>query len=697
MKKALLYFIVILIQCHAFAQQVTSTEKITRKGRFELTFTQSGDRKVVEVECIYSSDGAQQQQYVVNVKFENEGNTDSFTFTMDKYLSNDVFVNEFNKNCKTAFKFEEPASTYSLDKIYLMLWDIQHIASPTPEAGTLKFNRGLMIYKTKKIRFDKSTYLSRKAELDKINAEVVQAEMNYRAAEEELKDFKENMKTKIKEKEKQLKNFGAYDSLNFNELIKIADTINTKIFSVTALGSRESNNAGTFNSILDELKRDLNSSNNFLTRGGNANDNGLNQSSPIVTNLDTMKENLTNAEEKKKNVYKKYHVENKESINQYCTIEKVELQFEKGFLEAIKVTAEVNGSELLFENIYAIGFSSINNFRRLANTRLFVRNGMADTDGYYIYVSDIFKNYDNRLKNFTRDYSPADTAFTISPDTATQIVLNKEIYINLIDAKVFTDIVGLNRTRPNGLVQIELSKRFNINTARLQVGKTRADVGWFNYIDLIGTISKIEQNNRDLILNNANIFENGVRVSPTYATNLDYLRHENYGVGVNVGVFLFDRPDQKFTAYFDVGIRYGHTIIADSVRTKPGNGTISKFFNEKLEAHTITFQLPKITLEFFPESRITPRFSWQMNTTRLFSNNQFKQVVSYEKSDPLNFVLEKRARVSNQYEVFVRIAPNRNRNSHTFLRWRFFTQFSDANTSFSQFQVGYAYNWTINR
>ncbi|MGZ4044295.1 MAG: hypothetical protein ACXVO9_13915, partial [Bacteroidia bacterium] len=59
--------------------------------------------------------------------------------------------------------------------------------------------------------------------------------------------------------------------------------------------------------------------------------------------------------------------------------------------------------------------------------------------------------------------------------------------------------------------------------------------------------------------------------------------------------------------------------------------------------------------------------------------------------------IDKRSQWSNTYEVFVKMAPNNDRMSNVFIRFRLYTQYGDANTSFSQFQVGYAYNWNIAR
>jgi hypothetical protein len=385
------------------------------------------------------------------------------------------------------------------------------------------------------------------------------------------------------------------------------------------------------------------------------------------------------------------------SIFQYTNIDKIEIQFEKGFIETVKVWVTINSSQFIFENIFAVGFSSVSNYKNLARTRLFIRNGKGELHNYFIYASDVFRNYDNRLNNYTRDYSPADTSFAINPAEYPEITLRKEKYVNLIDAKLYGDLAGIDKTKPNGLFQIEVSKRFNINTSRIQAGSHRCDFGYFNYIDLFGSLSKIEQNNRELVLQNAGITSNGSIISPNYATNLDFLRYENYTAGVNVGILLFDMPDDKFTTYLDFGVKYGHCIIADTVFMLSTN-SFTKSFNKRVEAHTLTFQFPKLSIELFPESRITPKIAWQLNSTRLFSNNQFKQVISYEKSDVTDYLREKNSRLSNEYEIYVKIAPNKDdRTSHIFLRWRLFTQVGDANTSFSQFQVGYAYNWTLNK
>lgn len=374
-------------------------------------------------------------------------------------------------------------------------------------------------------------------------------------------------------------------------------------------------------------------------------------------------------------------------------IDEIALQFEKGFLERVKASISVNGTPWIFENIYAIGFSSTNNFRNLNKMHLYRRK---TKDGYnkFIYLSDLFKNnYNNELENYTRDYSPADTTLNhVNPSQVSFITLYKANSVHLFDSKIYTDLNGLSDNSPNGLLQTDISRRFNINTVRHQCGDTRADVGYFNYINIYGTLNKIENRQRYLALRNQNIASNDSLISPTYATNMDFLRYRNGTLGISTGVFLFDYPDGKFTFYVDLGAEYGHTPVLNAHRVvdTPGKVTILPD-SLHLDANMATFY-PRFTFEVFSERRIGFKLSYQYNYTLLFSNNQFKQVMSYEKSDLTDFITEKKARQSSMMEFFVRAQTSKSNNNEIFFRARFFWQWGDAQTFFPQVQLGYNFN-----
>lgn len=378
-------------------------------------------------------------------------------------------------------------------------------------------------------------------------------------------------------------------------------------------------------------------------------------------------------------------------------INSLDIQFERGFLENIKVELKMYRPEF-FENNYAIGFSSKNNFKNFKNTKLFMLNSSKIKNQPYIFLSDVFVNYRNFLDVGTRDYCPADTSWNkIQPKSTPSYLFAKERIVNLFDSKIYTDLAGMGEKSPNGLVQIDVSRRFNINTNRNH-GWFGGNFGVANYINIWASLNKIEQDKRFLPIRNALVVQNNIITSPSYATNLDFIRYTNATLGMDANIYLFDLPNAKVTGYFDVGFMYSHVPIHDSIKvvdTNTGKANIIRDSNitpRELDAHLFTLQLPKLSLEFFSERRLSFKLGYQLNYTTLFSNNQFKQVVSYEKSDVSQLAREKNVKWSHQLEFFLRIETSRDASGRIFFRSRFFWQQGDANTFFPQIQLGYAYN-----
>lgn len=378
--------------------------------------------------------------------------------------------------------------------------------------------------------------------------------------------------------------------------------------------------------------------------------------------------------------------------NNIYPIEKISLQFEKGHLERIQVWVKNKAGEVdIYENIYAIGFSSINNLKAFQRQRLFIRKSEVAGFRSCIFLSDALGNYDNVVDLYTRDYSPADTAINeITPDKP--VLLEKERNIRLFESKIFSDLQGIEDDAPNGLVQIEVARKFNLNTFRRQIGVTRLDIGWVSYLNLYGSLNKIENKQKRLPLRNENLVENGVIVSPAYASNLDIRRYENASLGIDVNGFLLDWPDMKMTLFTNLGMRYGHLLTTDTISTVNNGAVIKTGRPVDASGNTITFTVPKITLEFFSERRVGFTLSYNYNIAYLLSNNSFKQVMSYAKSDLTRLTTEKSARKYHMGEAFVRVETNREGNGQLFLRSRFFWQQGDAGTFFPQIQVGYNYS-----
>lgn len=375
----------------------------------------------------------------------------------------------------------------------------------------------------------------------------------------------------------------------------------------------------------------------------------------------------------------------------------VQYQFEKGYLERIQVyieSPETDNKEI-FENSFPVGFSSISNYGNFTSTRLYRRNNKFNDDSKnnYIFLSDVIKLYENQLNLSTRDYSPGDTTVTVNPDANPITQLSKQRNFYIIDGKTFTDVTGLSEDSPNGLVQVELSRRFNLWTQRIQLHGPN-NYGFVNYVNAKVNFSKIENKLKGLPLRNQLIVENNAIVSPSYATNLDYLRYENLGITLDLNLFLFDAPDFKYTFFLDAGIHYGHTPILDSnYQITQGVATTNKTVNN-LDAHNFTF-FPRAKVQLFAERRYGISLSYQANYTWLFTNNRFKQVLSYSgKGQDLNTLsTNKASHWSHMIEAAFYIDVNpRSSTGKIFTTARFFFQQGDVNTFYPQILLGYAFN-----
>jgi hypothetical protein len=378
----------------------------------------------------------------------------------------------------------------------------------------------------------------------------------------------------------------------------------------------------------------------------------------------------------------------------YYAIEKVKFHFEKGFLERIQVYVKYGEYQKtqIFENSFPIGFTSVLNYKKFKDIRLYIRNASNDDNPRYVILSDVIQNYDNELDIATKDYSPADTAFTVSPAANPIVKLFKQKAIYIIEGKTFTDASGFNAKSPNGLVQIELSRRFNLKTNRYQVSNSK-NFGFLTHMIAQVNFSKLENKLKGLPLKNEKIVENGLVISPSYATNMDFLRYENLSIRTETNIFLFDIPENKVTLYGDFGAKYGHTPVSDSLYKVDGSGNITATAID-LDAHNFTLY-PKLWLEIFAERRYGFTAAYQLNYTMLFSNNYYKQVLSYsgKGSDLTTLSLNRASRWSHTIEMKARFDSNpKSNNGKIFAVARFNFQFRDVNTFYPQILLGYAFN-----
>jgi len=400
-------------------------------------------------------------------------------------------------------------------------------------------------------------------------------------------------------------------------------------------------------------------------------------------------------------------------------IEKVQAEINNGFIENIKAYIQMPDGTHYFSIPYPIGISSVANFKRYSSRALFDtdspiyfrrvgRHEIADRlaqdtsrfklvrvdSTFYLYLSDLI-TYDYYYGVDRRDYSPKNDIIDLNGGESK--ILHKEETSKLFEAHIFTDFIGLNENKPNGLVQAEVSKRINANSSQHLAPKwiywLFKSFGGFQYISPSVSVSKLEQHNKRLILgdldsirlhpgpNDTSRFNRGLH---RYLSPLDLYQYQSFSAGLDVNIGYLSNHDLKYNLYFNMGARLGMTPVQDSV-SKIDQGTITR--TGLVNEYTVnTFQFyPQVIVTFLPEERFNLAVSEQLFYIKPL--NQQVQLMYLDKNDNTLAILKKGAWL-NILEMLMTIQVNP--NSKLFGRVRLNTAWDNASNNFAQVQVGYS-------
>jgi len=393
------------------------------------------------------------------------------------------------------------------------------------------------------------------------------------------------------------------------------------------------------------------------------------------------------------------------------SVQDVHIEFNNGYMENIVVVLLVKGKPRTYVNIYGIGFTSIENQNKLKSIRLYERGAKAfrdkkpmtldeamrsGEDRTYIVLGDLLQ-YKNKLEVDRRDYSPKD--MVINTYGGQDIQLYKEQTNKLFEAHIYSDFIGLQEDKPNGLIQTEVEKRININTAQWQTCRFWFPIvksfGIFQYIKPTITLSKLEQHNKHYVLGDldsiryhpgendtASLNKNAHR----YATPLELYQHQSFSAGCDLNVLFFANHNLKFNVYLDIGGRLGITPVIDSF-TIVGPEKITK--TGVTREYTInTLQIvPQVKLVFLPEERFNFALSYSAIYITPFASGV--ELLGFGKDDPQKFTLQ-RNKWLNTMELLMSFNVNKSGEGKLFGRARFNAEVANYNSNFAQIQVGYS-------
>jgi len=437
-----------------------------------------------------------------------------------------------------------------------------------------------------------------------------------------------------------------------------------------------------------------------------------------------------------------YNPDNAENVVlTYFIIENVTFEFSKGFLEVLNVTGTFdcddenkyncgllpsflkNDAELIFTNKFGIGFTSRDNYWKLQNISLYLNDSKKsfskgdfntiDVDNYvyreilkkgrrlklkrndklkekkhgsgiFLKMDDLI-NYNFEVNRLTRDFSPKDQKLVVSGGKT--VKLTKDETKKILEVEVFSDFEGFDADAPNGLLQTELTKHFNLNTVR----KDSWDVipgdgfGFLQYLELSGALIKIEDKERrysperiDMPVQNSN--GDSVINSQRFATPIDLITHRTWNIGADLNLVLLDSPDWKYQFHLNGGLRFNRTAIQDSIASvnseilTPEEYSVS-FWNFYGEAR----------LHILPEERYGFYAMWRPNYVYLTSDRLDLRAPA----DPITGTRRNMSNWVNEFELkgYVDVGDN----GQLFLRWRLFHEMGYTANNFSQIQLGFSF------
>ncbi|MBN9382020.1 MAG: hypothetical protein J0H74_14730 [Chitinophagaceae bacterium] len=390
----------------------------------------------------------------------------------------------------------------------------------------------------------------------------------------------------------------------------------------------------------------------------------------------------------------------------WFTVHSIQIQFQDGFIENIKVLGKMDGDTRLlkFENSYPIAFSTRRDFRKLYSKDIYERTIYATPSVKRTHnIRECSMNlgdllfYDQQLALNSKDYSPANQVCdTLLTDTVTSINLLKEQTSKILELKVFSDLKGIDNDNPNGLVQLELSKKLNFWNNRSEWLRL-FNIGFFNYLTPYFTMNKIENNNKRLTVSYQGSQQRDTLKPNTFASTVNLYQYQSFGIGANLTCVTIDIPGWKSTLNLNMGGFFGRTLLQDTARIPDKDSSTFKSApdNNVRQFGVNSFQFsPEICWQIFPDKRYGVTISQRFIHYDLLSSEikQVRDSISYKQY--LNSLKGDRSKIDGyraknwlgSAEIYAFFKPSE--FNQIFFRYRLNWYLDDARLNFHQIQVG---------
>ena len=384
------------------------------------------------------------------------------------------------------------------------------------------------------------------------------------------------------------------------------------------------------------------------------------------------------------------------------TITKVDIEFKNGFIEQIIVTGKMPDTNIVcrFSNLYGIGFSTPKNYRTLFRSRLRSEQPIESNEikyySTYLKLSDVLK-YHYKLEKDGKDYSPENKVVEVTPHTPTTLFRPKSR--DLISGTVFTDFRGLQNERPNGLVETEFSKLIPFYTMRgiFVWSGFNTSFGIFQHFKPLVVWSKIEENNRDLLLESNGpdqVDPSGNLIkSERFTTPLKALNHQILGLGGDLNLVYLDMRSLKSELLLNYAFRYRTLRLIDSLSTinpLDSSSAIRNGLTQVIKGEGLSHAI-EATWRLVPEERYGVHLTCGLQHFNLFNNNfKLKPI-----EEGQNYFKEKNGRFIWSLELGAYLKTSNTNDNKLFLRWRMNWEQGNTFHNFTQLQFGYTIPFVV--
>jgi len=244
-----------------------------------------------------------------------------------------------------------------------------------------------------------------------------------------------------------------------------------------------------------------------------------------------------------------------------------------GRMDSTGVPKAVGGQKVCFESRVPIGISSDRDLNQeWARQRLWLQYPFLNhgpPHQAYVRLTDLLRYYP-RLMAQGGDRSPADGVYRVRVnDALPRRTFTKIATTKLLQARLYTDLNGFRADNPNGLVQVEIDKKF-VFGAPWSKASPNFQLQGFAYFTPFVTLSKIEQQNRYLPLRST-------AVSGAYEVNtIDLLRYTYLRVGGDYNLIGMRLPRFKSDFALDFSFGLNRVDVHDTLTRL--NRSPKKFF-----------------------------------------------------------------------------------------------------------------------